>query len=55
MKETKEMMKTLTENKKKIQIQKMELKRVKEHSLDILKTIWLCVACIIIVKLISLI
>ena len=55
MKETKEMMKILSENKRKEQIKKRELNRTKEHAKDILNVVWLCVAYVIIIKLISLI
>lgn len=51
----KEMMKILTENKRKEQLRRKESKRVREHALDIFKSIWLIIAFIVFVELISLI
>lgn len=52
MKETKEMMKILSENKKKVQEKKKALKEAKAKAFDILGAIIMCMALIIIVMLI---
>ena len=54
MKETKEMMKILKENKRKEQLRKMESKKINLHAKDIFITVWMSAATIICFYLITL-
>ena len=53
MKETNEMMKILSENKKKEQEKNRKLKGIKEKAKDITRVIWMCVGIILIFMLIA--
>lgn len=53
MKETNEMMKILSENKKKVQEKKRDIKEAKAKALDIFKTIMICLIAFITIMLIS--
>jgi hypothetical protein len=53
MKETNEMMKILSENKKKVQEKDKQLKATKEKAKDITSVIWMCVAGVIIFSLMA--
>ena len=55
MKDTKEMMRILSENKKKVQNEKRKLEETKEHAIDIAKAIWMCVGLVVFTQLICLI
>lgn len=52
-KESKEMMRVLSENKKKGQLKNKQLEATKEHAKDILTTVWMLVGFVIMMELIS--
>lgn len=52
-KESKEMMKILSENKKKGQLKNKQLAATKEHAKDILTSVWMIVGFFIVIELIS--
>lgn len=54
-KESKEMMKVLSENKKKVRANATRTAAAKEKAQDILKCVWMCVGFVVVVGLISLI
>lgn len=53
MKETKEMMRILSENKKKAQEKSKELKKTKDKATDVIGVTWMCVAMVIIFTIIA--
>lgn len=52
-KESKEMMKILSENKKKVRGSKTRTIATKEKAKDVLRSVWMCVGFMVIIGLIS--